>query len=400
MRNWLVACLAPCALLISGCASIGNFTSIYRAHDLDSGDSMIVDAEQWAVLSIPDSERPGEEFNTVCAMPSPDAIAAAAASGNLTIDNAGGTGGGGGFSAGDASASIGLRTQSIQLLRDAMYRMCESYAANGIDRVEYGVMMRRFQSNMIAILAIEQLTGAIAAPAVQVTGPQANPGVASRLIDERERLEARNGAIEGELNAPTKPAQDVQDRLNTELRENRVRIAEIRDLLDRALQGDTGPMLANSSGAIHNSTIDASTAAALAQSVESITLAAMSTDYNTQMCFDMLRYQSFARTGDPPVQEDEEQATRPEIAGHVSSLPEYCYLLLSRDLENRLAADTAMQALVRRLSSDQLNAFQPGQWEAIRALLAQLDQGWSSGDLRDFEPRRPAESPIVGQKGS
>ncbi len=60
----------------------------------------------------------------------------------------------------EAAANIGLRTQTIQTLRDGFYRVCEAYM-NGLSEEQYSIMLRRFQTNMIALLAIEQLTGAV-----------------------------------------------------------------------------------------------------------------------------------------------------------------------------------------------------------------------------------------------
>ena len=57
--------------------------------------------------------------------------------------------------------AIGLRTQSIQLLRDAMYRICEAYWNDALDSESLIAMHRRFQNLMTGLLAIEQLTGAV-----------------------------------------------------------------------------------------------------------------------------------------------------------------------------------------------------------------------------------------------
>lgn len=187
MSKATIAALIGSSLLASGCASVGNLTSIYRTPDLQGGRSVVLDAEQWAVLNIP---WPADtDPHAVCAMPSPDALAAAAAAGGLNVEaseaNTGSAGGAATFGIGESAASIGLRTQSIQLLRDAMYRLCESYANGAINSVQYNVMMRRHQNNMIAILAIEQLTGAVAAQNVAVSA-SAEASVLHMLMNERE----------------------------------------------------------------------------------------------------------------------------------------------------------------------------------------------------------------------
>ena len=120
MSKTTLAALIGSSLLASGCASVGNLTSIYRTPDLEGGRSVVLDAEQWAVLNIP---WPADtDPHAVCAMPSPDALAAAAAAGGLNVEasqaNTGSAGGAATFGIGESAASIGLRTQSIQLLRD------------------------------------------------------------------------------------------------------------------------------------------------------------------------------------------------------------------------------------------------------------------------------------------
>lgn len=45
-----------------------------------------------------------------------------------------------------------------------MYRNCEAYALGGASSIGLGTLQRRFQSTMVAILAIEQLTGAVRVP--------------------------------------------------------------------------------------------------------------------------------------------------------------------------------------------------------------------------------------------
>lgn len=165
MRAWMLAALAAATLATSACSSLGNVTSVYRKPDLADGRSVVLDAEQWAILNIP-QRVPGidEPINFItCAMPSPDSMSVVGAGSRVEIDNPTHTEGAIDVNITETGAYIGLRTQSIQLMRDAMYRMCEAYAAGGMDPLEYGVMMRRFQTNMVAVLAIEQLTGPLAA---------------------------------------------------------------------------------------------------------------------------------------------------------------------------------------------------------------------------------------------
>jgi hypothetical protein len=90
------------------------------------------------------TQRPGQDGITItCAEPSPDALTAlstsvgtsaetAKAIANLAISSV------------ESAASIGLRTQSIQQLRDGMYWPCEAYAGGAMDDAEYNSQQRRY----------------------------------------------------------------------------------------------------------------------------------------------------------------------------------------------------------------------------------------------------------------
>jgi hypothetical protein len=80
----------------------------------------------------------------------------------------------------ESAASIGLRTQSIQLMRDAMYRICEGYLSGALTDGSFETLHRRLQSSMVAILAIEQLTGAVKASQV-VLGGESSTGAADAV---------------------------------------------------------------------------------------------------------------------------------------------------------------------------------------------------------------------------
>lgn len=84
-----------------------------------------------------------------------------------------------------SAAFVGLRTSSIQLLRDFGYRLCEAYLSGGIDKGQYDLLMRRFQKNVVALLAIEQLTGAVKAPPVTLTA-QGRAETTQSLSDQRD----------------------------------------------------------------------------------------------------------------------------------------------------------------------------------------------------------------------
>ena len=387
-------------LVLSGCASVGNFTSIYRRPNLGDGRSVVLDAEQWAVLNIPqpnDGSLTTPNQVITCAMPSPDAIAAAAAAGQLSLDNPGGTSGNAGFSASEAAASIGLRTQSIQLLRDAMYRLCETYAAGGMDPLEYGVAMRRFQSNMVAILAIEQLTGAVVAQQAAVSAGVDNTAVQLALENVRRAEDEEKKAQDALSGANDSNRAALQNAYNS----RQVDVQNAHARLAAAVMGSAhaGAALAPGQGRPSG----AQAMSSIAQTVEAITLAAMNNDYNSQMCFEMGRFDrldaSAIRTDAAALRQrlmatgaSSEQANElaQESIRNALAFQTYCANLLHRDVANRWGTSDAINRAIDRLIPAQ-GPIPSANLAALQALLAQLDQGWSSGDLRDFTPP-PRES--------
>ena len=107
-----------------------------------------MDVKQRVVFSQkrpPDKDDKGDAKGNsavmVCAEPSPDALTVLGVSGGLSLNN--------GQSATNATADlsesgafVGLRTQSIQLLRDAMYRLCEGYASGAVTDTDFAAMQR------------------------------------------------------------------------------------------------------------------------------------------------------------------------------------------------------------------------------------------------------------------
>jgi hypothetical protein len=149
---------------------------IFRSFDLDSNDSLSVDAKQRLVFVTQRGGRHGNR-QIVCAEPSPDALSAtaAAASAAFALPTAGGAGAGGpaqgGLSAGrsESAASIGLRTQSIQLLRDGLYRACEAYMNGAIDETQYTLLLLNIDRLMVTLVGVDAIGGTPIAPPVVVS---------------------------------------------------------------------------------------------------------------------------------------------------------------------------------------------------------------------------------------
>jgi hypothetical protein len=151
-----------------------------------------------------------------CAEPSPDALASYAAALGLGISIP--SHGAGSLSQAQQSnaASIGLRTQSITLMRDALYRMCEAYHNGQLGETHVVTFLGRSQDLTAVILAVEQLTGVVAANQVALTETAGSTAAASlvsnqQLLDvARKNEQAKTEAVEASKKeqAATKVAAD------------------------------------------------------------------------------------------------------------------------------------------------------------------------------------------------
>lgn len=186
-------------VLVAGCSA--NYSSIYRLKKLDDQKSAVltIDAKQRAILISKDN-RPSAVAK-FCSEPSPDVFSVIAqaftASGSFSksadpaslqaaLSAA--------FSSSEQGSTI-PRTQTVNMLRELMFRTCERYLNGGYTGSELPIQAVRDQRLMVSILAIEQLTGAIA-PKPVVLGATAGttPGNSSeaivRLDDARKDRDA------------------------------------------------------------------------------------------------------------------------------------------------------------------------------------------------------------------
>ena len=318
--------LATSVLALSACASVGNLTAVNKKETLGSGFNgngsapagVFIDAEQRAVLS---NKRSDQDMRVVCAEPAPDALSAIAAQAGVSVsDISNAVTAEGGVS--EAAANIGLRTQTIQTLRDGFYRVCEAYM-NGLSEEQYSIMLRRFQTNMIALLAIEQLTGAVKGSDAVVSAS------AGSGIDYREQYLQRSAMASAEQTRLTTQIQQTNEEIGLLQEANNqcyvsdqqtgCSVSEIerrnRQILDlraqrRAMESSLAS--AQASAQVNNSLADSAPSASsaspggltgswpsspafpasqsVAGAVRDITMAIVQNDYGVQLCFEHLRY--------------------------------------------------------------------------------------------------------------
>jgi hypothetical protein len=233
-----------CVLIAYGCA---NSQSIYRTVELGSetaGQAIAIDAKQRVIFSSPRPQKNSTDATgnanadkkvvVYCPEPSPDALSAYSSSGSLTNFLQAATPSGqsvkdqlqAAFAKGEAAASIGLRTQSIQLLRDQMFWDCIAYMNDAVTPDQFNALQRRSQNFTLGILAIEQLTEVVKAEAVALSTASSAATGANDLTNEKTvltnaqknqdeaqtRLEASKTALDNaneEVKAQTKKRDDA-----------------------------------------------------------------------------------------------------------------------------------------------------------------------------------------------
>jgi hypothetical protein len=159
--------------LMSGCA---NLTSIYRAQPLPEEQPHLVsiDSKQRVVLSNPGRTAESGNSNIVrfCAEPPPDVFTALATSlgaeASLKQSASPEAAAKLAFTLSENAATI-ERTQTVNILRETMYRNCERYLSGAISEEEFIVQAARDQQLIVQVLAVEQITGVARAQSTALT---------------------------------------------------------------------------------------------------------------------------------------------------------------------------------------------------------------------------------------
>lgn len=295
------------ALSLVGCTS----NSIYRTFDISKGESPMVDIRQRAILV----SKNGDSGPRVCAEPSPDAMASFASELASKLDVANKGGAELAYAMNDSAAFTGIRTQSIQLLRDFGYRLCEAYMSGSITPLQYDLLMRRYQKNTVALLAIEQLTGTVKAPLVALTS-SGSAEATKNLSEQRAEREKINDQIDT-LQKQIDATQKQSDAAKTAKSDTATFDAQIADMTAKMarLKSDlvvVDDAIANSKGVVAGGKTEVTikvdpTAsgqktdqqiATIAGVVDRIVNKVVLSDDKTQICLSVLQGQSRSREDD------------------------------------------------------------------------------------------------------
>lgn len=199
-------------LALSACANLNTIsrTTTARINPANSKGTVTaihLDAEQRVVMMHPNG--------WYCAEPSPDL--GSATSGGIGAGLAAPSNGSGSLTAtqAEAIASLSKRTQSTQLQREVMYRICEAYYNGSATGLQTATLLSRAQDLTTVILAVEQLTGVVAADQVALTG-NANASSSAALVSNQANLETAK-AFENKSRERLEEAQTAVSTKSSEL---------------------------------------------------------------------------------------------------------------------------------------------------------------------------------------
>lgn len=195
---YIKSTLLGSAILLSGCA---NLNSIHHEKTLseDKPSVFSMDARQRAIISrttmeevvvyerdkngkkVKNEDGIGYKFEIdrvsgvrMCAEQFPDVftVLSASLSAQLAAKNEEGAQSLSGSLAAamQESGTTIARTQTVNLLREAMFRTCERYMNGALDKDSFVLQAMRDQQNMVSVLAIEQLTGVVTPPSSSLFG--------------------------------------------------------------------------------------------------------------------------------------------------------------------------------------------------------------------------------------
>lgn len=238
-------------LLVAGCA---NINTIHRSTDLDIKRTALTGSGKAVHLDIQQRLLIIDEIGNYCAEPSPDALAAFAGAIGASASNPAKAAVAGSFAGNSSAASVGLRTQTITLMRDALFRMCEAYANGAVGEAQIAALLNRSQDLTAVVLAVEQLTGATVANQA-VLGGQADADATASLRASSELVETLSNRVERQQ---LRLEDAISRKTNTEsaLKEAETALATAKSQLTTAQSGGNQPTIAAAQTNVNNATID------------------------------------------------------------------------------------------------------------------------------------------------
>lgn len=224
VRQMLTRFLCICFVLAPAGCNLANKHTIERSTELPSkhsgpvGKAVHLDIQQRLLIV--------NSLGKYCAEPSPDALASfvgaigIGAGYNTASTPTNETLGALQALSQSAAASVGLRTQSITLMRDALFRMCEAYMNNALSQIQVATLLHRSQDLTAVVLAVEQLTGAVVARQISLTNNAADVATAkvTEIAELLDKALAAEEQREKELEQANAELATAKMRYTTALR--------------------------------------------------------------------------------------------------------------------------------------------------------------------------------------
>jgi len=172
---------------------------VFNRFSTGADDSVAMDATQRTVIvtkpksaSLAGQNRPG---HLVCAEPSPDVATALSQSVRAAFEAAAKVGPAAAANNVDAKlstdfakamsqtiAQLGQRTLTVQVLRDTLYRACESYQNGAMSDVSYGLILSRYERLVMTLMSGELVSGAVGGSGATLTGEASYGGPGAGVV--------------------------------------------------------------------------------------------------------------------------------------------------------------------------------------------------------------------------
>ena len=292
------------------------------------GTAIHLDAQQRLVLST---------ALGYCAEPSPDAMSAYATSIGLGFRSSYTAAASAAAAMRSYAANVGLRTQSITLMRDALYRMCEASNNDHLADWEIAAFLRRSQDLTAVILAVEQLTGAVAANQVTLapgstatvnmtSPPDPTDAPSDDDVDEPGAIATEPDSPEAEQDSSVEQGE-VREELGSNDTTITVQLESQRDDEDDDTTTVESVRL-----------VDPQTSNAVAAAVADMVTSVLEKDYKGEMC---LSFMGSILTDRDMRFLDGDPSSATSFGGLVTPLLAICRDILMRDMERDGGAEDA-----------------------------------------------------------
>ncbi|MBU0540810.1 MAG: hypothetical protein KKC58_00295 [Gammaproteobacteria bacterium] len=229
-------------LALTGCA---NLMSVHRTTDFSNGSSSFVDIKQRGVFTNAHFGNTNNSKTVIYAEPSPDALSAYSAdiSAKLSSNSSKSLAYAQGLR--EVAVFTGIRSQTIQLLRDSRYRDCEAYMNGALSEGEYGLAVRRHQRLTIALMAIEQLLATGNQPTISIgsTGRASTGGdknLKAKQLELATEMEKLKEQIDTE-DLTEEQTKALEDKLKSKEKEKAAVDEQLENVIDAEIASSTTP---------------------------------------------------------------------------------------------------------------------------------------------------------------